>query len=180
MEIWKDIKGFSDYRVSNMGRIISNKGKHPKILKQCLSGSDRIKYNSVMICKNGRPYPKKVHVLVARAFIGPRPKGYQTSHINEDRYDNRSVNLCYESISDNNSRPKGIMRKMLSRPIGEYGYRGIYRTRHGTWEAEIIIAGRRFRLGTYRDIRDAAKAYDKKAVEARGVYAVTNKRLGLL
>jgi len=38
---------------------------------------------------------KYVHVLVAEAFLGPRPEGYQAHHKNGDRCDNRPENLTY-------------------------------------------------------------------------------------
>jgi hypothetical protein len=38
---------------------------------------------------------RTVHALVAEAFIGPRPDGWDIDHINSNRKDNRQVNLRY-------------------------------------------------------------------------------------
>jgi len=42
-----------------------------------------------------------VHVLVASAFLGPKPPGMDTDHINGDGSDNRASNLRYVSRSQN-------------------------------------------------------------------------------
>lgn len=42
------------------------------------------------------------------------------------------------------------------------------------------VRGIRYYLGSFIDIRDAARAYDKKAVELNGEFALTNEKLGLL
>lgn len=46
---------------------------------------------------------KRVHVhrLVGEAFLGPRPRGMVTRHLNDQKHDNRAANLCYGSGSDN-------------------------------------------------------------------------------
>ena len=43
----------------------------------------------------------KVHDLIARAFLGNRPKGYDVDHINGNRSDNRPSNLRYVTRSQN-------------------------------------------------------------------------------
>src|SRR5690606_19120684 len=42
-----------------------------------------------------------VHVLVAEAFIGPKPKGMTVNHIDGDKTNNHATNLEYLSVADN-------------------------------------------------------------------------------
>jgi hypothetical protein len=49
------------------------------------------------------------------------------------------------------------------------------------WRAGLCVpGGRKVFVGNFFDKKDAAIAYDKKAIELIGVYAITNKSLGLL
>lgn len=44
---------------------------------------------------------RRVHTLVALAFIGPRPRGLLVLHRNGDHLDNRPSNLTYGTYADN-------------------------------------------------------------------------------
>jgi len=52
-------------------------------------------------------YSYRVHVLVAHAFIGPRPDKLVIDHINGDKLDNRASNLRYVTNSENMKRAYG-------------------------------------------------------------------------
>lgn len=45
--------------------------------------------------RNGRYCAVHVHTLVARAFIGPRPKGQDVRHLDDNELNNRPSNLAY-------------------------------------------------------------------------------------
>jgi hypothetical protein len=94
-EIWKDI-GIKKYAVSNMGNVRGADGI--RLLK---SGCNEKGYKHVVICKDGIQKNKKIHHLVMEAFVGERPIGYDTDHINRIRGDNRLENLRYCSKRDN-------------------------------------------------------------------------------
>lgn len=60
-------------------------------------------------------------------------------------------------------------------------YKGVsYRKDRGKWVAYIRFGGRKRHLGTFEKASDAAKAYDRAAIEHFGEFAVTNEMLGLL
>lgn len=84
MEIWKDIKGYEGlYIISNTGRIA--KLLHPKINKDgyCEQG----------LVKDSKKKSKRIHRLVAEAFI-PNPDGLlEVNHIDENKSNNNVENL---------------------------------------------------------------------------------------
>ena len=101
-EIWKDIpeyKGF--YQVSNLGRVNSLKrffktgrGRIAETKLRILKQADSTDgYKMVSLCINGEQFTRRVHRLVAMAFI-PNPYNYPViNHKNEIRTDNRCSNL---------------------------------------------------------------------------------------
>lgn len=92
-----EIYDFSNYDVSENGYVINNK------TGRILSASpDRCGYMTVHLSKNGRGYTKRVHRLVAEAFLEqPSEDAWQVNHINGDKRDNRRINLEYVTPSDN-------------------------------------------------------------------------------
>lgn len=60
---------------------------------------DRFGHVSVAI---GKGNSQGVHVLVAAAFIGPRPPKHDVAHLNGVGGDNRAANLGYVTRSENN------------------------------------------------------------------------------
>lgn len=106
MEKWRDIPGYSAYQASNLGRVRSldhevlckdgrvrlQKGR---ILKQAKASHG---YKTVCL---GRNNTQSVHVLVASAFIGPCPAGFEVRHLDGNPENNASDNLLYGSRADN-------------------------------------------------------------------------------
>lgn len=100
-EEWRDVVGYEgEYMVSSLGRVRSMPGgkRHVKILKQGLSGKPGNQYALVGLRGTDS---KAVHVLVAAAFIGPRPGRLDVCHNNGDRLDNRVENLRYGTRTEN-------------------------------------------------------------------------------
>jgi hypothetical protein len=97
-EIWKDIPGYSNYAISNMGRIkriSSGYGTYSgRILNPVLNNMG---YFFVMIRKDDevkRKY-KLIHRLVLKTFVGECPKGYCGHHKDEIKTNNFLSNLDY-------------------------------------------------------------------------------------
>lgn len=122
MEVWRNIKGFEGYQISDAGRVRSFwRRKHrpkgygcdwvlgdkPKIMSMSDDGNG---YMKVMLTsrENGRRYCRKIHKLVAEAFI-PKPCSdtdvdYTVDHIKsgpEGKLDNSVSNLRWLSRGDN-------------------------------------------------------------------------------
>ena len=96
-EIWIYIENTNkQYLVSTLGRIKSIKGYEAKILKGYDTGDGYLK---VKINKKNVP----IHNLVAKHFIeNDQPDIKDTiDHINENKLDNRAVNLQWMSRADN-------------------------------------------------------------------------------
>ena len=101
-EIWKPVVGWEGlYEVSNMGRVKSlprfHNAIHPYTSKEKIlqprGKSKNGEYLSVSLYNNYHIKQKRVHVLVAEAFI-PNPNGYkEINHKNEIKSDNRAENL---------------------------------------------------------------------------------------
>jgi hypothetical protein len=59
-------------------------------------------YLVVALCfDKERTYGKKVHKLVAEAFLGPCPEGQEVRHGPKGRYCNELENLCYGTRKEN-------------------------------------------------------------------------------
>lgn len=100
MEEWKKINNFPDYEISSLGRVKSLKRGGEKIMSL---KTDRMKYKFIHFCKDGKQTtPKRVHRLVAEAFI-PLVEGKDfIDHINRIKDDNRVENLRWVNKSENN------------------------------------------------------------------------------
>ena len=106
IEEWRPVVGFEgNYEVSDLGRVKSfaQRNNPGRIMKQQLGKP--YPYWRVCLSKNGQQFMKFVHVLVAEAFIGPRPSGCQVRHgplRNPDGSVNNSLtNLSYGTPAQN-------------------------------------------------------------------------------
>lgn len=103
-EVWRDVKGFEGlYQVSNLGRIKSLVGwngkthiKREKIMSQADQSDPKHNYcgrKVVRLKKNGKGYMKKVHRVIAEAFI-ENPNGYDVvNHVDSNPANNDISNL---------------------------------------------------------------------------------------
>jgi hypothetical protein len=95
--IWKDITDYNnEYKISEYGDVYSYKSK--KILKPSKDGRG---YLGLTLCFQGKPRSFRVHVLVAKYFIGPRPNGYNTNHKDTNKTNNHYTNLEYLTPKEN-------------------------------------------------------------------------------
>lgn len=116
VEIWKDIKGLEGlYQISSLGRVKSverietqKNGRKIKrkeiILKNGLSGQNGKQYFSVNFRRSDKS--KKVHRLVAEAFLYKKSDDMVVDHINRNKLDNRVENLEWVTVLENCRRQR--------------------------------------------------------------------------
>lgn len=123
LEIWKDVNGYSNYQVSNFGRVKSNRG----ILKERLTKKGYIIY---CLSDGLKKTNKYAHRLVAESFISNPLNLPEVNHKDECKTNNFYDNLEWcdskynnnygshgESYIVNPSRSKVVVQKLLSGEI---------------------------------------------------------------
>lgn len=174
-EIWRTIPGIDNsYEASNLGRIRSLKGRKGSnyILKRQV---DRYGYLYVSVSPNGRKRKaKKVHRLVAAAFIPTDNYELQVNHINGIKTDNRPENLEWCSPKENhlhalktglkkmdhlveNRRAATLSKNSNAKPVFQYTLDGKLVRK---WDCVIEAARAMGRKGS-SNIRDACYGRQK-------------------
>lgn len=101
IEIWKPIKDYENYEVSNLGKVKSlnyNRTGEEKILKP---RKDKDGYLYVGLYKSGKRKFFKIHRLVATAYIFNPDDKPQINHIDCNRQNNCVENLEWCSLAYN-------------------------------------------------------------------------------
>ncbi len=121
MEVFKEITGFNNYAISTLGRVRrltkARGARRGGILKPQRGGGG---YRQVALTAGGKPATRKVHQLVATAFLWPQP-GLEPNHKNGDKTDNRLVNL--ELVTRSENLRHAIRTGLRVCPAGEKHYR---------------------------------------------------------
>ena len=166
-KIWKDIDGFEGlYQISNYGEVkslnrVEKSGngyrlRKERILKQHMSNSRHL---SVVLCKNGKTYPRIVHRLVANAFI-PNPEGKPVvDHIDTDPQNNRVDNLRWVTTQENCLNP--ITRMNNSKSKMGHPYHGRLLTEEERNKISKALAGRTLSESHKKKLSDAHKNSEK-------------------
>lgn len=104
---FKTIPGYPRYAISEDGELISfwwsSRFPEPHFIKPCMdshTGYYKVRLNT--------PTGKKtvtLHSLVARAFLGERPDGYQIDHKDGNKLNNHYSNLHYVTVKENQLNP---------------------------------------------------------------------------
>lgn len=94
MTEWRSIPSFPGYRVSDTGEVAGKRGVMSKHIDAC-------GYYRLGLYRDGKRINCRVHVLVAEAFIGPRPDGAVTRHLDGNHTNNTPSNLMYGTWAEN-------------------------------------------------------------------------------
>lgn len=126
-EEWRAVVGYEGYyQVSNIGRVrsinrivyhpLGNKNIKGRILK---NGNDSYGYLIVVLSKDGHSKTKKIHTLVANAFIENVFNLPQINHIDENKHNNNVSNLERCTAKYNNNFGSRIERARKSNTNGK-------------------------------------------------------------
>ncbi|WP_407951385.1 NUMOD4 domain-containing protein [Pararhizobium qamdonense] len=110
MAEWRDIPGYEGYyRVSEEGhvkscsRVIMRSTGAPQTVRERIlrpaPGTDE--YPSVSLSIDGKLQSRRVHLLVAEAFLGPAPANQEVRHRDGDRSNPRLDNLLHGTRVEN-------------------------------------------------------------------------------
>tara|TARA_R110002049_G_scaffold86879_1_gene220629 strand:- start:3004 stop:3534 length:531 start_codon:yes stop_codon:yes gene_type:complete len=154
-EIWADIEGFEGiYQVSNMGRVksLARKGKR---FSHILRNRTNKKYYQVGLCERGEMTNRKVHQLVAVAFLNHIPCGMDlvVHHIDNDRSNNKLENL---EITTNRRNCSVDKKNKTSQ------YTGVcYVANRSKFKASIWIDSKTKHLGYFTNELEASNKYQE-------------------
>ena len=91
-----------------------------------------------------------VHNVIALCYLGEKPEGYQTDHINSIKTDNRLENLQYITPQQNIHK----IKTMNGRNVKGYTLK-----KNGKYRAQIKVDCKSFNLGSYDTEEEARQAY---------------------
>lgn len=124
-------------------------------------------YNSDGIYYAGRTLPGNFSISMHR-YILNAPSQFYVDHKNRDGLDNRKTNIRLCTASQNQAN------RIVS-PKNKTGFKGVsYHIRDKKWHSRIRLSGELFHLGTFSNPIEAAKMYDRKAIELFGEFARLN------
>ena len=117
-ETWKGVDGFPNTEVSSAGNLRSlfRGGCKPRSVHRNENGYVIVSLQNKNIRKCFR-----VHVLVAAAFIGPKPPRMDVNHIDGNKANNEAGNLEYVTRSENHRHAfrLGLAKSPFTGRIGE-------------------------------------------------------------
>ena len=145
-EIYVNISNFPNYQISNFGNCKN------VLTGKFLKGSfDKDGYLTTVLTNNGERSPKKLHRLVANAFIENSELKPCVDHINHNKNDNNVSNLRWATKLENNQN-RSISTNNTS------GYSGItYVAKSNKWRAIITVNRRPKHLGYFVNKEDAIR-----------------------
>ena len=105
---WLPVNGWPYYEVNENGEVRSLDREFPDPLGRTFRRRGKMLtaymangYPTVTLSAPDRHKTKRVHLIVAEAFLGPRPEGADIRHLDGDPTNNRVSNLAYGTRSEN-------------------------------------------------------------------------------
>jgi hypothetical protein len=161
-EEFRQIEGFSNYSISNIGNVKNNNTN--KILKYRMFGL----YYGVDLYNNNIPTKFYIHILLAEIFI-PKIEGKNiVDHIDRNKLNNNLDNLRWTNISGNSRNQ--IKRKGCS---SKYKCVSFDKTKK-KWGCKISINNKTKHIGYFNKEEDAALAYNNFVIENNIEGAILN------
>lgn len=101
-ESWRPVVGYEGlYEVSDLGRVRSLRPYHGVAGRILVVAPNSERYLRVDLSRAGQRKHALLHVLVARAFLGPCPPEHEVNHKDRDRANPRLDNLEYVTKAGN-------------------------------------------------------------------------------
>ena len=162
-ENWRAISGYPAYQVSDLGRVRSTEDWRILHLNVSKQG-----YYQISLSHNKKSRTHLVHRLVASEFIDNPTDKPCVDHIDRCKLNNFAVNLRWCTSSENNAN-----RSKRANATSQFV--GVNWAKHQKkWRSRINIQKKKIHIGYYSDEREAARAYDRKALELYGEFANIN------
>lgn len=124
-EVWKEVKGFEDYVISNLGRVVSRQRKvrytHSVTKKEYFRTTEekflkvyinkRTGYKFVQLYKDKKPKTYTIHRLVADNFINNILGNKVVNHIDGNKHNNIATNLewCSNEYNHEHATRTGLV-----------------------------------------------------------------------
>lgn len=165
MEVWKKIKDFEDYEISNYGRIKSLS----KTLKNRFGFyNSKEKILTSNVGYGGYKFQKikhksfSIHRLVAEYFLKNIKNKNIVNHIDSNKLNNHYSNLEWVSSRENTHHYE-LLQKRSSNYIGVS-----FDKSRNKWVSKIKVNGKTINLGRFKNEIDAYNKY-KKYAEIKGL-----------
>ena len=163
LEQWMPVREFPNYMVSSSGRVMNIKTF--RVLKPATNSYG---YLFVVLYSNAEVLLKTIHRLLAEAFILNLTDLPCVDHKDRNSLNNHLSNLRWCTHKENQQN-----RSKLKNTTSVY--KGVsFHKASNKWQAHICHNGLQIHLGLFTDEVEAAHAYDRKASELFGVFAVLN------
>jgi hypothetical protein len=126
------------------------------------------KHTRSYYAKRGTWDGSRMHTIaMSRQIMGAAP-GEKVDHWNHDTLDNQRENLRKCTNSQNQQNRKSYDGKTSM-------FKGVdWHKSTSKWHAQIALAGKKMHIGYFTNERSAAMAYDARARELFGEFALTN------
>lgn len=163
-EQWKPVVGYESLYVISESGIVRSKRAWRGDYHEMTQSPDIKGYLRVGITdENGHQKSRRVHILVAEAFIGPRPEGLQLNHKDGNKINNHWSNLEYVTASENSTH---AVRMGL-----RHSLRGVDHKMSKLTEEQVLEIRRRYRQGD--DSVALAKEY---GIDKSNVWMIATKK----
>ena len=160
METWKEIQGYPNYFVSDLGNVktIDRKDTIGRFVKgRILSAGLSNRYLYVSLRNNMKSRSFMVHQLVAQEFLGHKINGMKSviDHLDNNPLNNKKDNL--EIVTQRENCTRYVKTKKTSSK-----YVGVHWSNYNQkWVAQITINNKRKTLGYFNNEKEAFNSYLK-------------------
>lgn len=147
MEEFKKIVEFDNYEISNGGNVKNT------LTNKIIKPHNDKGFFRINLSKNGKIIHKKIHRLVAEAFLENIDNKKYIKHIDNDKTNNNVNNLCWCNYQEKQCNNKLLKSSNTSITNGVR-----FNEQMNNWQAHINIDDIHVHLGYFENIDDAKKA----------------------